>query len=124
MTPQQDEPFSPSSTSEEDNGEPRLHKKTKKTKKLKKQFSDLFRRKNPKDSPEKTDPRPQRPNKLSLNIGLKAPDLIDSPSKLAPPPRHVKHSTSPLVKTNEHQVMSGHHMDAAIGRRYVCSALA
>ncbi|XP_030206095.1 muscle M-line assembly protein unc-89 isoform X1 [Gadus morhua] len=77
---EQDEPFSPSSTSEEDNGEPRLHKKTKKTKKLKKQFSDLFRRKNPKDSPEKTDPRPQRPNKLSLNIGLKAPDLIDSPN--------------------------------------------
>ncbi|CAL8283063.1 unnamed protein product [Boreogadus saida] len=75
----QDDGVSPSSTSEEDNGEPRLQKKTKKSKKLKKQFSDLFRRKNPKDSPEKTDPRPQRPTKLSLNIGLKAPDLIDSP---------------------------------------------
>ncbi|XP_056461098.1 muscle M-line assembly protein unc-89 isoform X2 [Gadus chalcogrammus] len=76
----EDEAFSPSSTSEEDNGEPRLQKKTKKSKKLKKQFSDLFRRKNPKDSPEKTDPRPPRPTKLSLNIGLKAPDLIDSPN--------------------------------------------
>ncbi|CAL8271888.1 unnamed protein product [Lota lota] len=76
----QDDAFSPSSTSEEDNSEQRLQKKTKKRNKLKKQLSELFRRKVQKDSPEKADTRPQRPSKLSLGIGLKAPDPLVSPN--------------------------------------------
>ncbi|KAG7279445.1 hypothetical protein CRUP_038218 [Coryphaenoides rupestris] len=74
----EDDIFSPSSTSEEEDGEQRQHKKHKKKSKMAKQLSELFRRKLTKDSPEKVEPR-LRPSKLSIKPGPRIPDpLIQS----------------------------------------------
>ncbi|CAL8305507.1 unnamed protein product [Merluccius merluccius] len=75
----EDDAFSPSSTSEEDDGEQRQRKKQKKKNKLKKQLSELFRRKVVKDTPERPEPRPQRPSKLSIPRN-QAPDPLVSPN--------------------------------------------